>query len=71
MWQIKKRCVRQAFKNLETVLLAEGSRSDLVANTSILVSDITNFVELNCLFAEFFLQIHPPVWCRFLPLARD
>jgi 2-iminobutanoate/2-iminopropanoate deaminase len=38
---------RQAFKNLETVLRAGGSRPDLVVNTTVLVADISNFAELN------------------------
>ena len=43
---------RQAFKNLDTVLRAGGSRLDLVVNTTVLVTDISNFAELNRLFAE-------------------
>src|SRR4029077_7838569 len=45
---------RQAFKNLDTVLRAGGSRLDLVVNTTVLVSDVSNFAELNRLFTEFF-----------------
>jgi 2-iminobutanoate/2-iminopropanoate deaminase len=43
---------QQAFKNLDTVLRAGGSRLDLVVNTTVLVTDISNFAELNRLFAE-------------------
>ena len=50
---------RQAFKNLDAVLRAGGSRPDLVVNTTILVTDIGDFPELNELFAEFF-QVDPP-----------
>jgi 2-iminobutanoate/2-iminopropanoate deaminase len=50
---------RQAFRNLETVLKAGGSRLDLVANTTILVADISNFPEINRLFAEHF-PVNPP-----------
>jgi 2-iminobutanoate/2-iminopropanoate deaminase len=50
---------RQAFKNLGTVLRAGRSRLDLVVNTTVLVADVSNFAELNRLFAEFF-PINPP-----------
>ena len=48
---------RQAFKNLDTVLRASGSRLDLVVNTTVLVTDASNFAEVNRLFTEFFLVI--------------
>src|SRR5689334_20565612 len=51
---------RQAFKNLDTVLRAGGGRLDLVVNTTVLVTDVSNFAELNRLFAEFFPK-DPPV----------
>jgi 2-iminobutanoate/2-iminopropanoate deaminase len=50
---------RQAFRNLETVLKAGGSQLNLVVNTTVLVSEISNFPELNRLFAEFF-PVEPP-----------
>jgi 2-iminobutanoate/2-iminopropanoate deaminase len=50
---------RQAFKNLGTVLRAGRSRLDLVVNTTVLVTDVSNFAELNRLFTEFF-PINPP-----------
>src|SRR5215470_12919633 len=50
---------RQAFKNLDTVLRTGSSRLDLVVNTTILVTDLSNFAELNRLFAEFF-PVNPP-----------
>lgn len=50
---------RQAFRNLECVLRAGGSRLDLVVNTTVLVTDISNFAELNRLFTEFF-PVNPP-----------
>jgi 2-iminobutanoate/2-iminopropanoate deaminase len=50
---------RQAFRNLETVLQAGGSQLNLVVNTTVLVSEIPNFPELNRLFAEFF-PVEPP-----------
>lgn len=50
---------RQAFKNLETVLQAGGSQLNLVVNTTVLVTEISNFPELNRLFAEYF-PVDPP-----------
>jgi 2-iminobutanoate/2-iminopropanoate deaminase len=50
---------RQAFRNLDTVLRAGGSGLHLVVNTTVLVSDVSNFPELNRLFAEFF-PVEPP-----------
>ena len=50
---------RQAFRNLDTVLRAGSSRLDLVVNTTVLLTDINNFAELNRLFAEFF-PVDPP-----------
>src|ERR1700675_597303 len=50
---------RQAFKNLDTVLRAGGSRLDLVVNTTVLVADVSNFAELNHLFTEFFPKDPP------------
>src|SRR5947209_5899272 len=50
---------RQAFQNLGTVLEAGGSQLDLVLNTTILVTEISNFQELNRLFGEYF-PVEPP-----------
>src|ERR1700761_6620623 len=50
---------RQAFNNLDAVLRAGGSRPALVVNTTILVTDISNFAELNRLFEEFFPKDPP------------
>jgi 2-iminobutanoate/2-iminopropanoate deaminase len=50
---------RQAFRNLDTVLRAGGSRLDLVVNTKVLVADVSFFAALNELFAEFSAE-HPP-----------
>jgi 2-iminobutanoate/2-iminopropanoate deaminase len=62
---------RQAFKNLDTVLRAGGSRLDLVANTTVLVTDISNFAELNRLFAEFFPDNPPARMTMQVPLPKD
>jgi 2-iminobutanoate/2-iminopropanoate deaminase len=50
---------RQAFRNLDAVLRAGGSRPDLVVETTVLVADAGDFNELNELFAEFFPK-EPP-----------
>ena len=50
---------RQAFRNLDAVLRAGGSRPDLVVETTVLVADAGDFDELNELFAEFFPK-EPP-----------
>jgi 2-iminobutanoate/2-iminopropanoate deaminase len=50
---------KQAFRNLDAVLRAGGSRPGLVVNTIILVADSKDFAELNGLFAEFF-PAEPP-----------
>jgi 2-iminobutanoate/2-iminopropanoate deaminase len=51
--------MRQAFKNLEAVLKAGGSSLELVANTTVIVTDLTNFPLVNQMFAEAFPQ-NPP-----------
>ena len=61
---------RQAFRNLDTVLRAGGSRPDLVVNTTVLVSDAANFPELNRLFAEFFSQNPPARMTMQVPLPK-
>jgi len=45
---------RQAFQNLDAVLRAGGSNMSLVVNTTVLVTDMANFGEVNRLFSEFF-----------------
>jgi 2-iminobutanoate/2-iminopropanoate deaminase len=61
---------RQAFKNLETVLQAGSSRLDLVVNTTIIVTDIANFGQLNQLFAEFFPSQPPARMVTQAPLPK-
>jgi 2-iminobutanoate/2-iminopropanoate deaminase len=61
---------RQAFKNLDTVLRAGNSRLDLVANTTVLVTDVANFAELNRLFAEFFPSNPPARMVTQVPLPK-
>jgi 2-iminobutanoate/2-iminopropanoate deaminase len=59
---------RQAFHNLEAVLLAGGSRPDLVVNTTVLVASILDFQELNELFGAFFPKDPPARMVMQVPL---
>ncbi len=59
---------RQAFANLDAVLRAAGSSPELVVNTTILVTDIADFPELNELFAEFFPTDPPARMTMHVPL---
>jgi 2-iminobutanoate/2-iminopropanoate deaminase len=61
---------RQAFRNLETVLRAGGSRLDLVANTTVLVADVGDFAELNDLYAEHFPSDPPARTTLTVPSPR-
>src|SRR4051812_8577182 len=61
---------RQAFRNLDTVLKAGGSQLSLVLNTNILVSELSNFPELNRLFAEYFPQDPPARMTMQVPLPK-
>jgi 2-iminobutanoate/2-iminopropanoate deaminase len=60
----------QAFKNLEMVLLAGGSRPDLVVNTTVLLADVSDFAELNRLFEEFFPTNPPARMTMTVPLPK-
>jgi 2-iminobutanoate/2-iminopropanoate deaminase len=61
---------RQVFRNLDAVLLAGGSNRTLVAYTTVSVSDIASFAELNELFGEFFAT-NPPARMTFqVPLPQ-
>jgi 2-iminobutanoate/2-iminopropanoate deaminase len=61
---------RQAFRNLDAVLRAGGSRPELVVNTTVLVADAGAFAELNELFAEFFPREPPARMTMQVPLPR-
>jgi 2-iminobutanoate/2-iminopropanoate deaminase len=61
---------RQVFKNLDTVLKAGGSQLNLVLNTTVLVADISNFPELNRLFAEYFPEEPPARMVMQVPLPK-
>jgi len=61
---------RQAFLNLETVLRAGGSNLALVANTTVLITDIGNFPAVNQLFEEFFAPNPPARMTMQAPLPK-
>jgi 2-iminobutanoate/2-iminopropanoate deaminase len=61
---------RQAFHNLDLVLRAGGSNLGLVVNTTIAVTDIAYFPDLNQLFAEFFPQDPPARMVMQVPLPK-
>ncbi len=61
---------RQAFRNLDAVLRAGGSRPELVVNTTVLVADASDFVELNELYAGFFPAEPPARMTMQVPLPR-
>jgi 2-iminobutanoate/2-iminopropanoate deaminase len=62
--------IRQVFQNLATVLEAGGSRLDLVVNTTVLVTDISNFALVNAAFAEHFPQNPPARMTMQVPLPK-
>ena len=60
----------QVFKNLQTVLEAGSSRLDLVVNTTVLVTDIANFPQVNVAFAEHFPENPPARMTMQVPLPK-
>ena len=59
---------RQAMRNVEAVLRAGGSRPELVVNTTVIVTDVSNFGELNEIFAETFPSDPPARMTMNVPL---
>ena len=51
--------VRQAFKNVQTILEAAGSNLDEVVKVNAYVTDLTRFGEFNEVYGEFFQQDPP------------
>jgi 2-iminobutanoate/2-iminopropanoate deaminase len=51
--------VRQAFKNVQTILEAAGSSFDEVVKVNAYVTDLTRFGEFNEVYGEFFQQDPP------------
>ncbi|HSY35101.1 MAG TPA: Rid family hydrolase [Acidobacteriaceae bacterium] len=62
--------MRQAFRNLDTVLRAGGSSLDLVVNTTAIVPDLAHFPLVNQLFAEFFPTAPPARMTINAPLPK-
>ena len=62
--------IQQVFRNLAAVLAAGGSRLDLVVNTTVLVSDIASFPQVNAAFAEHFPQDPPARMTMQVPLPK-
>jgi len=50
---------RQVLKNVQGVLEAAGSSLDLVVKTTVFLTDMGNFAQMNSVYAEFFPS-HPP-----------
>jgi 2-iminobutanoate/2-iminopropanoate deaminase len=50
---------QQAMRNVEAVLRAGGSRPELVVNVTVLVADISEFAQVNEVFAATF-PVDPP-----------
>jgi 2-iminobutanoate/2-iminopropanoate deaminase len=61
---------KQALQNLDTVLRAGGSRLDLVVNTTVVIANISDFPDLNRLFAEFFAKDPPARMTMQVPLPK-
>ncbi len=61
---------RQAFRNVDAVLRAGGSRPELVVNTTVLVADISEFGVVNELFGEFFPSEPPARMTMQVPLPQ-
>ena len=61
---------RQAFANLATVLRVAGSSPELVVSTTVLVTELADFPEMNALFGEFFPTDPPTRMTMQVPLPR-
>jgi len=61
---------QQVFRNLEAVLEAGGSGLDLVVNTTVSITDMSNFPEVNRLFSEYFPQNPPARMTMQVPLPK-
>lgn len=61
---------RQAIRNLEAVLNAAGSSLGQVVNTTVLVSDVSEFAVVNDLFGEAFPVDPPARMTMQVPLPR-
>ena len=59
---------RQSMRNVEAVLRAGGSRPELVVNVTVLVTDISEFAQVNEVFAETFPSEPPARMTMQVPL---
>lgn len=50
---------RQSLKNLQAILEANGMTMANVVKTTVLLSDITEFAQMNQVYAEFFAEPYP------------
>lgn len=50
----------QVLENLKNVLEAAGSSLDAVIKTTVFLADMTDFPELNTIYAEYFGETHAP-----------
>jgi 2-iminobutanoate/2-iminopropanoate deaminase len=50
---------RQVLNNIQNILEAAGSSMDLVVKTTVFLRDMSDFSEMNAVYAEFFKQ-NPP-----------
>jgi 2-iminobutanoate/2-iminopropanoate deaminase len=58
----------QAMRNVEAVVVAGGSRMDLVVNVTVLVTDVSEFATVNEVFAEVFPAEPPARMTMQVPL---
>ena len=54
---------RQALENLKAVVEAAGSSFDKVVKTTVFITDMTQFGEINAVYAEFFSEPYPARSC--------
>ncbi len=50
---------KQALENLKNLLEAAGSSLDLVLKTTVFLTDLANFNEMNKVYAEYFTENYP------------
>lgn len=63
---------RQVMKNIEAILLESGVNWSNVVKTGVFLSDLTNFVPMNEIYAEYFSEKPPARACVEVPrLPKD
>ncbi len=66
--------VHQVLKNLSAIVLEVGASLDDVVKTTVFLSDIADFQEVNAVYAEYFKSPHPArsaFQVAALPLGAD